>query len=661
MIADRQPPKSAVRRIVAADLFCGLGGTSEGLRRACSARGCVLDLVAGNHWDKAIEIHARNHPYARHFCADLTLTDPRELVPGGYLDLLCASPECTHHSNARGGIPRDEQSRATAWCVIEWCEKIDVQELVVENVPEFRTWGPLDEKGKRDKRENGRYFNRFVEQLRALGYTVEFRVLNCADYGDPQTRKRLFVRASKRGVPRWPPQTRCDPRILAKDALGVLSHLAPWRSAAEHVIDWTKESASMAGRRKELVENTWHRAYVGLAVFNGPEIEPWLEWMRRHMRRLGYAIPEAEIGSKRDPALSVVVPLREHGLARSVRLPVHTVCAGGTHLAHVEAVLVTGDQTGSNGVCSRPATRPVQTLVGKANTYLVEAVVVGHPRENAKTGRPASLPLVTVTARSSDFGIVEPVLEVMKGASVAASAALPAPTVTTIPHLATVEPVIVPHEMFDLSGCDPLALPLRTCTASNGRGNRLAEPVIVPFYSERSGQTPRSHHPALPAHTVTSHGIGGLVEAVLIDCNHGVNPGEAAGRRCYTVQLPFGAVTGSRGKATAIPVMVQYNGTSGPQSVADPMPSQSTKERHALIEPVLVEIDGRIYAAQVNFRMIGPDELAAAMSLGGYVIEGTLEDKTKLIGNAVPAATSEALCAAAIDALLEEEEDCDAA
>ena len=120
-----------------ADLFCGAGGTSTGLAMACAAAGQPIDLTAVNHWPIAIETHAANHPWARHLCESLDGVDPRKVIPGGRLDVLTASPECIHHSNARGGKPMDDQSRASAWHVLRWADALRPTWILVENVREF--------------------------------------------------------------------------------------------------------------------------------------------------------------------------------------------------------------------------------------------------------------------------------------------------------------------------------------------------------------------------------------------------------------------------------------------------------------------------------------------------------------------------------------------
>ena len=122
-----------IKKIYAADLFCGAGGTSSGLEFACREKGLELELLAINHWDIAIATHTINHPEASHLCENLDNVNPKKVVPSGYLDILVASPECTHHSNARGGRPMSDQSRASAWHVLRWVEALRVKNILVEN------------------------------------------------------------------------------------------------------------------------------------------------------------------------------------------------------------------------------------------------------------------------------------------------------------------------------------------------------------------------------------------------------------------------------------------------------------------------------------------------------------------------------------------------
>lgn len=321
------------KRIIAADLFCGAGGTSTGLSRAAERLGRRVELTAVNHWERAVETHAANHPAAFHFCQDLADLDPRKAVPGGRLDLLVASPECTHHSVARGGKPVNDQSRATAYCVHRWCAALDVRRVLIENVPEFTTWGPLDAKGRPTKRGRGKLFEAFLQTFRAMGYRVEWRILNAADFGAATTRRRLFIQCVKgRGPIRWPDRTH-EPNPTP----GLTEPLPKWR-AARGIIDWSMRGTSIFGRKRPLSANTLKRIAAGLAKFGGAAAEPFL------------------------------VMLRRHADGRSVELPVPTLTAGGTHVGLCEPFLVPFYANGgADGLGD-----PLRTVTTKDRHALVE-------------------------------------------------------------------------------------------------------------------------------------------------------------------------------------------------------------------------------------------------------------------------------------------------
>lgn len=258
------------KRIRAADLFAGAGGTSVGLTQACEETGARLKLTAVNHWEVAIETHSQNHPKANHLCADLDSIHPLTAVPGGRLDLLVASPECTHYSRARGGKPVSDQKRASPWCVVRWATDLQPRAILVENVREFQEWGPITTEGKPLKRRKGEYFTAWVGALKALGYSVSWRVLNAADYGDATTRERLFVVARRSNKPfLWPEPSHA--RAPETDLFG--AGKPRWRSARE-VIDWTLQGKSIFGRKTPLRENTLRRIEAGLRRFGGEAAEP---------------------------------------------------------------------------------------------------------------------------------------------------------------------------------------------------------------------------------------------------------------------------------------------------------------------------------------------------------------------------------------------------
>jgi len=253
-------------KLLAADLFCGAGGTSTGLVEAALQSGHTMDLTAVNHWPVAVDTHSENHPAARHLCASLDSLNPRALFQEGELDILWASPECTHHSIARGGKPVNDQSRATAWCVVRWAEALRPAVILIENVKEFANWGPIGTNGKPLKRKKGDIFKSWIKALESIGYRVEWRVLCAADYGDPTTRRRLFIYAVRGSAPIcWP-----DPSHHHAGESG----LTPWIPARE-IIDWTDKGRSVFTREKPLAEKTMRRILIGLEKY-GLVAQPYL-------------------------------------------------------------------------------------------------------------------------------------------------------------------------------------------------------------------------------------------------------------------------------------------------------------------------------------------------------------------------------------------------
>lgn len=265
-----------IKVINAVDLFCGAGGTSSGLIAAVNALGMDIKLTAINHWDIAIATHTKNHEHVAHFCQSIETLRPIDIIKGRRLQLLVASPECTHHSRARGGMPRSDQKRADAWLLLRWIQDLYVENILIENVKEFQEWGPLNAKGLPDKRYKGDSFRAFIKTLE-INYTVEYKVLNCADYGDPTTRERFFLIA-KRGKGKkivWPERTHASRKELAlaaaQPSLFEETKLLPWVPAKD-IIDWDLEGNSIFGRKKALSRNTMRRIFAGMRKYSGINI-----------------------------------------------------------------------------------------------------------------------------------------------------------------------------------------------------------------------------------------------------------------------------------------------------------------------------------------------------------------------------------------------------
>lgn len=244
------------------DLFAGGGGASVGIE---AALGRSVD-IAINHDAVALAVHKANHPGTRHLEADIWEVQPRAATAGRPVDLLWASPDCRHHSRAKGGKPKSEGVRSLAWAVVRWAADVKPRVICLENVQEFEEWGPLDADGMPDRGRRGLTFRRWSGRLRGLGYRVEHRVLDASHFGAPTRRKRLFLVARNDGRPiSWPAATHGPGRL-------------PYRTAAE-IIDWSLPCPSIFDRRKPLAEKTLRRVFLGIRRYVFETARPFLVQM----------------------------------------------------------------------------------------------------------------------------------------------------------------------------------------------------------------------------------------------------------------------------------------------------------------------------------------------------------------------------------------------
>lgn len=245
---------------ISAVLFAGLGGQSLG---ELAATGRSPD-IAVNHWDVAIAVHKANHPTTKHYIEDVHDVDPLEATGGRPVALLWLSPDCTHHSKAKGGKPRDQKLRALADVAIPWAEKVRPRVIMLENVPEWIDWGPLDEEDQPIQERKGEFYRAWCASLEALGYIVETRMLRAHDYGAPTKRARRFVIARCDGKPiRWPTPSH-----------GPLTE-RPYRTAGE-CIEWSIQCPSIFDRDKALVAKTLARVARGTDKFVLRSARPFL-------------------------------------------------------------------------------------------------------------------------------------------------------------------------------------------------------------------------------------------------------------------------------------------------------------------------------------------------------------------------------------------------
>lgn len=348
---------------IVVDMFCGAGGESTGITQACNEMGYKYELFAINHWERAIETHSVNYPEAYHFCESIQNLDPLKVIKKGRVNLLWASPECTHHSNARGGRPRNNQSRATAWLVLKWLSDLYVDRVIIENVPEFLNWGPLGTNGQLLKSGKGETFSAFINAIKSLGYRVDWRILCAADYGDPTTRERLFIQAV-RGKKRiqWP-----EPTHFQSESLFELKRWIP----ARKIIDWNISGESIFNRKKELSENTLKRIEAGIQRYWGKYKEPFLVKLR--------GTSESHIKSS----------------AFMIEKPLPTVTTAGNHFGLVEPFMVIARGQSKVRAISDPV--PTVTSSGAGHIGLIEPFIIQYYGNG--DARSINNPLDTVTTK----------------------------------------------------------------------------------------------------------------------------------------------------------------------------------------------------------------------------------------------------------------------
>lgn len=352
-----------MRKRRAADLFCGAGGTTEGAEQS----GAVEVVFALNHWEIAVRTHSANFLHTKHVNSRLEYTNPAECPK---ISILFASPECTHHSRARGGKPTSDQQRCGAWYIMPWLEHHRPDYLVIENVIEFRDWGPVDEKtGKPIKALKGTYFDTWVMAIQSYGYKVDYQILNAADFGAATSRARLFLIARKgKRMPVWP-----DPTHHKTGANG----LPGWRPAYE-IIDWSLPITSIFRRKKPLAEKTLLRLEAGLHRF----VEPFVVQFRNNM----------SASSKDDP--------------------LSTMTAGGRHHGLAVPFVAQWDNHGGGGSYTRSPNDPLPTIVTKANAgvcypFLAETNHGDDGRPHASRTHDLTESYGTITSHNGD-GIAIP-------------------------------------------------------------------------------------------------------------------------------------------------------------------------------------------------------------------------------------------------------------
>lgn len=398
------------------DNFAGGGGASTGIELGL---GRPVD-IAINHDIDAIEMHKRNHPFTQHLCESVWDVDPYELCAGRKIALAWFSPDCTHFSKAKGGKPVKKEIRGLAWVVLKWAKlpaELKPRVIMLENVEEFKTWGPLTDDGYPDPEHKGDTFNEFVNALRECGYEVEWKELRACDYGAPTTRKRFFLlaRSDKKKIV-WPSITHAS-----KDSDDVKNgYLKPYVPAKD-IIDWSIATKSIFERKKPLSEATHKRIARGIFkyVINSPS--PFIIRVEKAKESIA---PNIMVNNTGHPGSCILDPLKtitsggHHALISTTLLqmgfpdndgkrvcdldnPIGTICAQGNKYAFAAATMIQTGYGERKGQLPRvlDLDKPLSTIVSTCKQALVTAHIDKTYGGNyAGCGSDINHPLDTITS-----------------------------------------------------------------------------------------------------------------------------------------------------------------------------------------------------------------------------------------------------------------------
>lgn len=557
------PPGVSGGMGVIVDYFAGGGGASTGMEQALGRH----VTLAVNHNPKAVAMHERNHPHTQHACEDVFQFDIVKWLGMRLWDIWWTSPDCTHHSRAKGGKPLDNKRRALADVVCDVVEVLPAWQrprlICLENVSEWVEWGPLDDDGRPDPARKGECFRAWVARLEAAGYVVEWRTKRvCANHGAPTTRTRLVLIARCDGLPIvWPEGMFADPKLKASARKGKKA----WRTAGSHVIDFSIPGKSIFGRPKPLADATLTRIARGIRKFV-LDREPFIVPVTHHKPRRNHPMDE----------------------------PLPTVtCANGGELAFASPCLV----------------HTAHADVGKNGS-----------RRWGAGERAADVPLNTVT-RSQDMAVIEAAF--VSGVTQASTprvfdADAPLPTVTTAKggELTAVTPILVQTGYGEREGQAPRVLdvdkPLGTAMAT---GNKFA--IATTHMLRLQGNDRRDRAADEPLGAVCAGGEHHAQIAAFMAQHNLDNVGHAMGEPVSTitrtgaqqglVEIDLTPAEIEAGCERVLAFMLKYYGTADGVSAGEPMDTATTKDRFALITVHIKGVPYRIY--DIRMRMLTPREL----------------------------------------------------
>lgn len=471
------------------DNFAGGGGASTGIEMAT---GISVD-IAINHDPEAIRMHKTNHPNTKHYCESVWDVDPVKACGGHPVALAWFSPDCKHFSKAKGGKPKDKKIRGLAWVALRWAALIRPRVIMLENVEEFKTWGPLNRGHRPIKAKQGLTFRKFVSQLQELGYQVQYRELTAANYGAPTMRKRFFLVARCDGKPIiWPEPTHGpagSPEVAAglrKPYIGAYTQI-DFSLPCPSIFDTAEKIKEKYGTRavRPLAQKTMERIARGLKKFVLDSPEPF--------------IIQCNHGGERK--------------AQNICNPMPTV-TGKHGFGLVNPFLVQIGQTGFAEDRSKAIQSPLPTIVSKNEHCLATATLIQYHSEtsqNEARGQRISEPIMTVDA-SNRYGLAVSFLHKYYGGRYKGDEASPRnllPTVTTADHNSLCAATLIQLN----NHCDGRDIkdPIPTITAGDGHFAEVRA-FLIKYYGQGTGQDIKE-----PLDTVTAQDRFGLVTIAGVD------------------------------------------------------------------------------------------------------------------------------------------------
>jgi len=634
---------------IVVDYFAGGGGASQGIEQAM---GRPVD-VAVNHDPEAIAVHAANHPGTEHFCQSVYAIDPQDVARKRRVAAAWFSPDCKHFSKAKGAVPVDKNIRDLADVVPHFIKRLgaDYRPLVIllENVEEFRTWGPIGADGRPCKERKGQSFDAWVAKIRRAGYRVQWNELRACDYGAPTSRKRLFIIARCDGRPIvWPKPTHGKP-----GSPGVLSgQLLPWRTAAD-CIDWSIPCPSIFDRKRPLKDATCRRIAAGIMRYVVNSARPFIVPVTHSGDSRVHSIddPIRTVTTANGGELAIVAPVLERQFGKSAgsdaNAPLPTTTAGGggksalvaatlARTAHGEA-----DKSGKRrGRGDHNIEQPLPTTTASPDLAVVSATMIGVGGRRAQSPPlDVQAPHPTTTAKA-DAALVTAFLHKYRQGSDGQSLEDPAPTITANSFIKRP------------GGAPPLAVTVA----------HLAQ-----FNTNPNGSVNAGHEVEEPVSTVATKGPHqAVVASNLVKLRGTSKDGQPVDEPLHTISA------GGTHFAQVLAFLVKYYGAAEHGQAANrPLDAITAKARFGL---VTVTIDGEEYAiVDIGMRMLTPRELARAQGFpddyeldpvcdrvtkGGRKVRGRLPiaSQIRMIGNSVCPPMSEALFRANLPELCDQAE-----